>query len=144
MATALVLIGSLVTWVGANERRTSRAIVDHGRLASAVVDKVVWTEKGVVSKREYSFRAKVHFAEESGNVINTEVSLSDELGKKLRDRKLAWVLDVKYLPEKVSSARLANDSGNSGLCLGIGGVMFVLGVGLFVGLSVLRSRDFTV
>ena len=141
IGTALVILGALVTWVGMGHKRTARSVADHGKQARAVVEKVVWTEKGVVRKTEFSFRAKVHFTTEDGRVVNTEIPVSDDFGRDLRAQKLGSELDVRYLPEETSSARFVMDSDDSGSYLGVGGVMLLVGVGLFVGLIVLKRRD---
>jgi hypothetical protein len=140
-AVVLVVLGASFIWFGMVQRRTARSVADHGKLARAVVEKVVWTEKGVVRKREYNFRAKVHFTTEDGKVVNTDVHVSDDFGKGLRDHKLGSELDVRYLPEDPSSVRLVMDKDDSGFTLAVGGVLLLLGVGVFVWLVVLKSRD---
>ncbi len=143
MAIGMILVGGLALWVGVDERRTTTAIAQHGKRASATVDKVTWTQKGRVTKSEYSFHAEVHFATERG-VISTKLEISDERGRALRDQLRDGkepVLQVIYLPEQVASVRLANLADDSRLFLGFGFVLVALGIGFFLWLSVIKSRE---
>ena len=73
--------------------------------------------------------------------MNADVHVSDDFGKGLRDHKLGSELDVSYLPEEPASVRFVMDSEDSSLYLGVGCVMLLVGLGLFVWLIVLKSRD---
>lgn len=127
---ALVVIGGVMIYGGVNEKQTAAALADHGKNAKADVVEVEWKEKGV-TKREKNFHAKVHFLTEDKQDINATISISKELGQQLRDGQAQPALDIRYLPEDPTHARLASETDGSGFLFGLGGVLAAAGVGIF-------------
>lgn len=132
MLPPILLIGGVVViYFGVDEMRTSQAIADHGKTAVADVVSVEWKEKGV-SKREKGFHANIHYQTEDQHDVTTKISVSNELGKQLRDDQGQPQLPIKYLPENPDKVVLADHRDNSSFMFGAGAVMIVVGAGIFI------------
>jgi LPXTG-motif cell wall-anchored protein len=127
---ALVVIGLGLAYGGFTEGRNFKAIADHGKVVEASVDRVTWKEKAV-SGREKGFKIEVHFETEAKQAVQATLSVSKAEGQRFRDTDASSVT-IKYLPEAPSTVILADAKDESGVMMIAGGVLALVGAGIFV------------
>lgn len=127
----LLVGGPVVLAMGYKESADSRALADHGVVTDALVSDVTWSTK---RGRERNFHAKITFATADSRTIHEDVSVSNELGKQLRDATgdKPAMLSVRYLPEDTSTVALADHKDESGFLYAVGGLMLLAGIGMLV------------
>ncbi|WP_018607899.1 DUF3592 domain-containing protein [Uliginosibacterium gangwonense] len=128
---AFILIGIVVIIAGYSERQTSQAIADHGKAVSAQIESIEWKEKGL-SKKESGFKATIQFETEDKQQISTTVTVSKDVGQKIRDNDELTELPIKYLPEDPNKVVLADHEDDSGFMFAAGAVLILIGVGIFI------------
>jgi len=127
---ALIVIGLIVAYSAYSDGRNFKAIADHGKVAEATVDSVSWKEK--MGGREKGFKIDVHFMPENAkDAVKATLSISKSEGQRFRDTD-ADTVKIKYLPEAPNTVILADAADDSGFMMIVGGVMALVGVGIFV------------
>jgi hypothetical protein len=128
---ALLVGGPVMLGAGWKESRDSKALADHGVVTDALVTEVTWSTK---RGRDRNFHAKITFVTPDNRTINEDVSLSNELGKQLRDapEDKPSTVSVRYLPEDTSTVALADHKDESGFLYGVGAILLLIGVGMLI------------
>lgn len=127
----LLVGGPIVLAMGYKESKDSAALADHGVVTDAQVSEVTWSTK---RGRDRNFHAKVTFTTADNRTIHEDVSISNDLGKQLRDapEDKPALLSVRYLPEDTSTVALADHQDESGILYTVGGLMLLAGIGMLV------------
>ena len=128
---ALIVIGGIIAFGAYTDGKNFKAIADHGKTAEATVDSVSWKEKSS-GRNEKGFKIDVHFETEKKEPVKATLSVSKSEGQRFRDDDNANTVQVKYLPESPSTVILAGATDESGFMMIVGGIMAVVGVGIFV------------
>jgi hypothetical protein len=124
---ALLVGGPYLVFSGASDARAIKRLQANGREAQAVVQSVEWRKK---RGSESGFRGHVAFKTESGAVVEADIALTQPLGQAIKDGKAEPVVTVRYLPNDPSIVRLAELPNNTSELRWVGGVMFLVGLGM--------------
>lgn len=125
----LVLAGAFIAYIAYVDGRNYKALTDHGKTTEAVVERVTWKKK--TTGLEKDFKIDVEFETENKQSVKKTLNISDSEGRRIRDTNVNTV-KVKYLPESPSTAIVANAADDSTVMMGFGGILAVVGVGIFL------------
>lgn len=123
-ALGLLIGGPVLVATGYTDGKAHKALLDHGQDANAVVTDIKWKEK---RGSERDFKGVVTFTTTDGREIKATIPLPTDVGKALKNDQKLPLLKVRYLPESPQTARVMGDSDNSGLMMGIGAALGLLG-----------------
>ncbi|HSX62219.1 MAG TPA: DUF3592 domain-containing protein [Tahibacter sp.] len=131
LLVALLVGGPVMLFAGWKESKDSQALADHGVVTDALVTEVTWSTK---RGRERNFHAKVTFVTADNREVHDDVSVSDVLGKQLRDAPddKPTTISVRYLPEDTTTVALADHRDESAFFYGVGAILLLIGIGILV------------
>ncbi len=125
----LVIAGGFMAYNAYVDGRNFKALTDHGKTTEAVISQVTWKKKTTGLERD--FKIDVEYEIENKQSVKQTLKVSDSEGRRIRDTNVTTV-KVKYLPESPSTAMVANASDDSAFMMGAGGIVAVVGVGVFL------------